>query len=158
MNNSGSAERKRPQVDSIKNEPSRPCRGNRFWGKDQTISNRDVAPGASSPYVYTIHLCYTMFTPMFLPMLHHVHTYVYTYSTPCPHLCFTYVTLCSTYVKSCSPMLHHVHTYVYTYVIPCSYLCFTPILHHVHTYVYTYVTPCSHLCFHLSYTLSNLIC
>ena len=66
MKNSGSAERKRPQVDSIQIEPSRACRVNRFWGKDQTFSNRDVAPGASSPNIYLwAFACQTSFCQVF---------------------------------------------------------------------------------------------
>ena len=61
---------------------------------------------------------------MFTPMLHHVHTYEYTYVTACSHLCYT--------------MFTHM---------------FSPMLHHAYTYVYTYVTPCSHLLLHLCYTM-----
>ena len=34
-------------------------------------------------YYLCIHLCYTIFTPM----LNHIHAYVFTYVTPCSHLC-----------------------------------------------------------------------
>merc|ERR1711947_52955 len=53
-----------------------------------------------------LHLCYTMFTPMCTPMLHHVHTYTYTYVTPGSYLCYTMFTPMVT--PMFTPMLYHV--------------------------------------------------